>query len=455
MAEMVTRCPECSTSFRITQAQIQKARGAVRCGSCLHIFNAQKHLVDGKPTAAKKASAKTVKTKKQPAPQQEHLDITPPEPPQPTTKQATPSTGLAFDQEQINRESELDDNQLISDNMDAEDTEDEEMFFIEEKKSGHSLFDRKLDDKPDDFIDDTDESWAENLLESDPEPRSSAQSTFDSPLSIVGDEHLDDQPLDAANAISQIKGEPPTDDAPLTEDETDEDAWQSETITGDDSLDGTQSSEPSQHQAPPPPKFHLTREEEPDDNFNEMLSAFDSNRSSMLYNIDPEPVEMAGASARHWKKQLLWSSAIVLALLTLFAQVAWLQFDRFSRQEPYRAYYSSACELLGCQLPAMSDHKSIRTFNLVVRNHPDVPRALVVDAIVLNGATYNQAYPNLQLTFTDINNKPVASRIFKPQEYLKGELSGSKIMPKNQPIHLSLELADPGEAAVNYRLEIQ
>src|SRR5690625_6121628 len=45
MTKMVTRCPQCGTSFRITAAQLQTARGAVRCGACLHIFRAQEHLV--------------------------------------------------------------------------------------------------------------------------------------------------------------------------------------------------------------------------------------------------------------------------------------------------------------------------------------------------------------------------------------------------------------------------
>jgi len=59
MNDMITRCPKCHTSFRITPAQLQTAKGAVRCGSCLHIFKAMEHLVPGKnapqPVAAKSA----------------------------------------------------------------------------------------------------------------------------------------------------------------------------------------------------------------------------------------------------------------------------------------------------------------------------------------------------------------------------------------------------------------
>ena len=49
--DMVTRCPNCSTSFRITPEQLQVAKGAVRCGSCLHIFKALDQLITPLPTA--------------------------------------------------------------------------------------------------------------------------------------------------------------------------------------------------------------------------------------------------------------------------------------------------------------------------------------------------------------------------------------------------------------------
>lgn len=45
MTQMVTRCPKCATAFRITSTQLESAKGAVRCGSCLHIFKAQDYLV--------------------------------------------------------------------------------------------------------------------------------------------------------------------------------------------------------------------------------------------------------------------------------------------------------------------------------------------------------------------------------------------------------------------------
>ncbi len=41
---MVTQCPACGTRFRITDSQLDRADGKVRCGACLEIFLARDSL---------------------------------------------------------------------------------------------------------------------------------------------------------------------------------------------------------------------------------------------------------------------------------------------------------------------------------------------------------------------------------------------------------------------------
>ena len=44
---MYTCCPECRTWFRVTEAQLESARGWVRCGQCLESFDASSRLWSG------------------------------------------------------------------------------------------------------------------------------------------------------------------------------------------------------------------------------------------------------------------------------------------------------------------------------------------------------------------------------------------------------------------------
>ena len=42
----ITRCPSCQTQFFVTEVQLNKHQGKVRCGQCLHVFNAQEHFIE-------------------------------------------------------------------------------------------------------------------------------------------------------------------------------------------------------------------------------------------------------------------------------------------------------------------------------------------------------------------------------------------------------------------------
>src|SRR5690606_23642075 len=43
---MLTRCPGCSTTFRVTPEQVKARQGKVRCGRCQHVFDAIEALVE-------------------------------------------------------------------------------------------------------------------------------------------------------------------------------------------------------------------------------------------------------------------------------------------------------------------------------------------------------------------------------------------------------------------------
>ncbi len=49
---LFTRCPDCDTTFRVTDDALQKANGQVRCGRCASVFNAYAERRDGPGEAA-------------------------------------------------------------------------------------------------------------------------------------------------------------------------------------------------------------------------------------------------------------------------------------------------------------------------------------------------------------------------------------------------------------------
>ncbi len=447
--DMVTRCPGCSTSFRITPAQLQTAKGAVRCGSCLQIFKALDHLLT--PTAETKATdTKATETK---AAETKATECKVAE----TQAEAPKKDGrLEFDQAAIDRETDSgdpDDDLLISDDMELidDDTPDAEHTgselgdnFIELhawKPEPNSLFERSArePDPDEEESTSTDESWAVSLLaeleqEQQSENGDQAQQTKADKTQKPGEEQHD-YSLRATGSFS------PASDADI------------EATLGQPLADGTEPTlgdigafHSRETGAEPKPSAETL--------FNDQQNAPEEQRE-YLANIEPAPVEMDWAKpSRRWHRQLLWGTLSLIAALVLFAQFAWFKIEYYGRIEPYRSWYITLCPTLGCQVPPIQDRRLIKAYNLVVRSHPRAEKALMVDAILLNTAGFRQPFPELELTFSNLQGQAIAQRRFAPDEYLRGELAGRRLMPIDQPIHLSLELVDPGPDAVNYSATI-
>ncbi|MEK1905548.1 MAG: MJ0042-type zinc finger domain-containing protein, partial [Pseudomonas sp.] len=159
----VTQCPHCRTSFRISRAQLGAAHGAVRCGACLHVFNAaQQLLVDQsravKPTA--ETAAAPAPTAPRPAAQP---SVSPPSRPVAPTAPAPSAEKKPVDTLWIHDDLDLDSLDL-----------DEELAKLEEQEMQLSQDFLAIDraPKPSERLftpaeperDRHDESWAESLL---------------------------------------------------------------------------------------------------------------------------------------------------------------------------------------------------------------------------------------------------------------------------------------------------
>lgn len=452
MAENITRCPKCSTSFRISDAHLKSAKGAVRCGSCLNIFNAKENLLSALDETVESISAEPVRAEQagskpaQNTPTAENNKSNSPA----TTKAQEPSQA-SYELDPEHREDEhqepLDDGGdiLISDNMDAKktrtsyDNDFDESIFENSPiiKQSINLFEREVIKQQTDDTGDSDEAWALYLLENDhdDEPDKNKDKDKDNNADIeAGQDRVNTQDFDTSYHSQSFQ---------IIEEESDK---------------PTLSQSPSNTFAKGLLEDGDSNADEIDNyEYNDPVSHKQSRYESSRYidAIEPEPVEFTWhGNADIWQSKLLWGALSSLAAVLLTVQIAWIKFDTLSVQEPYRSYYASACEFIGCTLSELNDRSKIRATNLVVRSHPKIKQALVVDAILQNTANFQQTFPSLDLVFTNAQDKTVAAKRFQPKLYLSGELAGRTQMPSKQPILISIEIADPGKTAVGYNISI-
>lgn len=147
-------------------------------------------------------------------------------------------------------------------------------------------------------------------------------------------------------------------------------------------------------------------------------------------------------------------AACLLALAALPAQYIYFNYDALIQNPQYRAWIEPATSTLNIALPPLVNLDLIQSQHLMVISHPTEPDALLVEAVLINKAGFEQAFPDLLLKFEDVQGVPVAERRFSPNEYLSGELTADNPFPSQRPVRIRLSIVDPGPNATNYQLLI-
>ncbi|MFW5825606.1 MAG: DUF3426 domain-containing protein [Marinobacter sp.] len=396
-SSLLTRCPHCDTRFRVTGEQLNVANGKVRCGNCMEVFDARGHA-DTPPTGDSPA-AKDGK--------QESFSATDPE-----------------------------DDIIFQDNPEEDATEGayagRNLGFSDDELSDSFRTDSGLDPARDDDEDgtgDVDESWAEAMLQ----------------------EELPDTPPGPSHPprTGQTPGPRPTNSAAATQPQrqTPPAGPSSPAAGAPYSMDDLEITEITA--APPPddaPAGHGHRRGTSGGGGFPPLDDV-----SPYEQLSREPVAVRSGSGRRLRGWL-WTLVIVALLGGLISQAAWFQFDRLSAIPELRPWYEKACEYAGCELEPLIALDRIQSRKLVVRTDPDNRNALLVDAVIINQAEFEQPFPAIALTFSNLNGDVVAQSIFPPEDYLEGEGKELESMPPGTPVRIAISIRDPGRDAVNYNL---
>lgn len=417
-SSLQTQCPNCETRFRVTEEQLSIARGKVRCGSCMKVFNAIEHQVikahSDAPTdkpVPREPSGTPSPDASTPAGADEENFVFADNPEEDATEGRYAGTNLTFSQDEL------------SDSFRA---------FDEPEQSGYQDGDLAPDKKA------VDESWAEAMLSEDHPKQSSEQSETASepPQKTEAPEpvstkdapavsEVEQTPQENPQATQQIK--PETDEPPARQKSGALAATSELTLAATD--DDRAVSAPASQPRP-------------------------SQKADTLYrDLRRDPVSVSHGRSR--LRTALWTLVVLALLGTLVAQVTWFQFDRLSAIPQLRPFYEQGCELAGCKLKPLVNVDAIQSRKLVVRTDPENRSQLIVDAEIINRAGFEQPFPAIALTFSNLNGDVVAQSTFLPEEYLAGDAESLDNMPPETPVRIAISIRDPGRDAVNYNLSFR
>lgn len=445
---LVTRCPDCATQFKVSEAQLQVANGKVRCGSCLAVFEGVDNLVwdsdfdegesadvtlddlldqlkdEGSSTqsAALALDSTTDDADSQSAPQ---LDTQ-------AGVETVEEPATAPGQDQSDAETTG-----VGSSPDTETDDDEE--FDRELAANQIVAAANAQTEP------TPE-YAVELIEVPPD-----DGLLDLGSSYIGPDYhglkrSPDQHQEQ-NRRSRNRREAMAEMRALAEQQ---EADEAATPIDEMQIADTPESVPAVTDAdlqtartdayPKNEELEQVWERKPEPEVAKPAVAADAQAT----------VTGAAAKIRSWRIPL-----VAGALVFLVAQVMYLQFDDWAVDPTFRPAYSAACAVLPCEVPDRRDLDLLKSRALKVRSHPKAEGSLLVDALIVNEAEFDQPFPVLHLKFASVEGNPLASERFAPIDYLAGDMAGVKMMPARTPVHIEVKAIDPGTQAVSYTLDFE
>jgi predicted Zn finger-like uncharacterized protein len=432
---LITRCPKCSTAFRVSDEVLSMAKGKVRCGQCFHIFNASDSIND--------------KTKAEPPTPSDKAAISPAKPTPALSETGNISASiekrLPPTEEIVNPDwldTLFDDKDLTP--FDEKDTQT----FLDTRQNESTTPTRAADKQPDRPREtlnakrsmtatrseepapwEVELAEVEAALKAAPAVKTNAQNNTPPNSNAMANSELSD----ALNAVKTTNA-----------------TWQTTAKPFSNQPQPATQKEPDYMAALHSLAQSAAEQTRPSDikNQHTILEQLSAQQSLGPLLGDNEP------SSRHKKGHpWLWFFASVFGIVLLTLQVAMHFFEEGSRSSNFRSLYRTICSYSGCVLPRFEDVSTITIQHVRIQSHPTLPNTLLVNAIITNASHFSQPMPKIALEFFDLNGQPVAARLFSPTDYLQKDFLDITYMPPNTPIHLVIPIQDPGARAVTHQLK--
>lgn len=155
------------------------------------------------------------------------------------------------------------------------------------------------------------------------------------------------------------------------------------------------------------------------------------------------------AKTRGW----LWGLGSLLLLLLAVLQSLYFLRDEIAIYYPdLKPYLVQACQPLSCSINLPKQIESIIIDDSDMQEDADHPGLVRFSSTLINNGSHLLAYPNLELTLTDTDDKPVLRRIFKPAEYLPTDNKIEDGIRAGEQVRIQLAITTSDIAVAGYRV---
>ena len=509
---MYTQCPHCQTIFGVNETHLSAAFGRVRCGQCHGQFNAKQHLIEELPSPSEDshnspAAEKSIEIALTDALEElEVIDIGQaevPPPPEEDTEyidlSSSEETSLETQDEEEEIIIELDDEIEMTEQQNPE---PEEIIVVsddipepglpetrppsdtgrEELNAIFADLDLRLERLSDSHTDPEDPVFKpDETFEAGNIDFNQYKDDFGDPNNQTEDDIKASIETIFAAAEAELIKTDVADESEIEKLELDDDddgfldSQDAFTIETDDSDEsGTEGSvEPLLQEQVLTEDFDLASEPEQGQQ-NDDEAVIDEKQDGMIvqpatpldiyaqpsFEQEELPLALHADDTADTKPKrsyamvaILLLSSLVLSLALVFQLAMFRNVELANKLPILKPHLVRFCQAMPCQFVGRRDSRQIILTSRDVRSHPGGKNTILINAIFVNKAEFEQPYSDILLTLSDLTTTVLAQRRFSPSDYLNKQTGIFQLMKPGRPVHISLEVLDPGNDAVNFQFE--
>jgi predicted Zn finger-like uncharacterized protein len=149
----------------------------------------------------------------------------------------------------------------------------------------------------------------------------------------------------------------------------------------------------------------------------------------------------------------LWAFATLMLILIAGLQSIYFLRDEIAIYYPNaKPYLVQACQKLSCSINLPKKIEFIVIDDSDMQEDAEHPVLIRFASTLINSGNHVVAYPNLELTLTDVEDKPVLRRIFKANEYLPAETNIADGIQAGTETRIKLAVTTSDIAVAGYRV---
>jgi predicted Zn finger-like uncharacterized protein len=153
-------------------------------------------------------------------------------------------------------------------------------------------------------------------------------------------------------------------------------------------------------------------------------------------------------------KWLISSFAVLLLIAAVAQSIYFWRSDITIYYPKLKPLLTQACVKLSCTISLPKKIEFIIIDDSDMQEDADHEGLIHFSSTLINQAGFIQTYPNIELTLTDIEDKPKLRRIFTPKEYLPAHTDVASGLPAGAEIKVKLALTAQDEPVAGYRISV-